>query len=266
MAKIKPKIQLTSEQIRENELQLFIKNKTELLPNPTYFYQVGERVTIGALKDVYVSEIFLDGKIYEIDYTSIDHNYGNPIRNEHQKMFVIWLDIRPFYKGEKISLIKNDDLHLSYSQRDIGDIFSKVYKFGVNFEPDYQRDYVWDLEDKIALIDSIFNSVDIGKFVYIHKGYNEKYVFEILDGKQRIRAILDYYENKFAFKGLYFNDLSYRDQNHFEMYSISVAEVRDISREQILRYFVKLNKHGKVMDKLQIEKVERMIDDIRKEI
>lgn len=260
--KKKEVIKETPEQIRERELQNFINERTEHLPEPTYFYKKGDRVTIGALEDVYVIDVLLNGKVYEIDFTSIDNNYGNPIRNEHKRRFVSWLDIRPYYEDKKQSLVKNNDLKLSYSQRGISDIISKAYHFGIDFEPDYQRDYVWELEDKIALIDSIFDNVDIGKFVYIHKGYNMEHLYEILDGKQRIRAILDYFENRFAYKGLYFNDLSLRDQSHFEDYPISVAEVRDITKEQVLRYFVKLNKHGKIMDKVQIEKVEKMIEDI----
>lgn len=261
----KEMIKETPEQIRENKLQAFIKDKTEFLPEPTYFYNVGDRVTIRALQDVYVIDVLLNGKVYEIDFTAIDHNYGNPIRHEHQRRFVAWLDIRPYYEGKKESLIKNDDLKLNYSQRTLEDIISKAYYFGIDFEPDYQRDYVWELEDKVALIDSIFNNVDIGKFVYIRNEYGEKYLYQTLDGKQRIRAILDYFENRFAYKGLYFNDLSTTDKDHFEGYPISIAEVGDISEEQVLRYFVKLNKHGKVMSKEQIEKVEKMIEDIERE-
>jgi len=265
MAKKKAiQVQETPEQRREKDKKSFLEDRTEFLPEPTYFYKIGDRVNIGALEDVFVIDILLDGKAYEIDYASTNNNYGNPIRNEHQRRFVSWLDIRPYYEGKRESLIKNSDINLSYMQMSIESILGKVYYFGTNFDPEYQRDYVWEQEDKIALIDSIFNNVDIGKFAFIHKDFGGKYLYEILDGKQRIRAILDYFENRFSYKGKYFNDLSYRDQNFFENYYILVAEVREMSREQILRYFVKLNKHGKVMDKVQIEKVEKMIEKIEK--
>lgn len=263
MAKSKVvKVVETKEQKRERELNSFIKDKLVLLPDPTYRFDVGDRVTIGNLQDVYVYNIIENGMAYEIDYSSTDNNYGNPIKNEHQKMFVKWLDIRP-YHNNTTSLIKNDDVRISYSQRHLGSLFSNAYYFGTNFEPDYQRDYVWEAEDKVALIDSIFNNVDIGKFAFIHlDDYSAKFLYEVLDGKQRIKAILDFYENRFSYKGKFFNDLSKRDQNHFEDYPISMAEVRESSKEQILKYFVKLNKHGKIMDKSQIEKVERMIEEL----
>jgi uncharacterized protein with ParB-like and HNH nuclease domain len=152
---------------------------------------------------------------------------------------------------------------MNFMQMTISSFFSKCYYFGVNFDPEYQREYVWSQEDKIALIDSIFNNVEIGKFAFIRKGYSEKYHYEVLDGKQRLRAILDFYEDRFQYEGKYFSDLSQRDQDHFEDYHVSVAEIENLTREQILRYFVKLNKHGKVMPKEQIEKVEKMLEEIK---
>jgi uncharacterized protein with ParB-like and HNH nuclease domain len=143
----------------------------------------------------------------------------------------------------------------------MADIFSKVYFFGVNFEPDYQRDYVWELEDKIALIDSIFNNVDIGKFAFIKKGYSEDYLYEVLDGKQRMRAILDFYEDRFQYKGFYYSDLSYEDQCHINYYNINVAEASEMTKEQTLRYFLMLNTGGKQMAKEQLEKVRHMLED-----
>ena len=257
--------ELNEKRLKENHERDYqeLTEKLHLIPEPVYKYNIGDRVTIGNLKNVYVCGIFENGKIYEIDYSSENTNYGNPIITHHHKMYVNWVDIRPYHDDRKESIIKNNDLILNYSQRSMKDIFSKTYHFGINFKPDYQRDYVWQLEDKVALIDSIFNNIDIGKFVFIHKGYSVEYMYEILDGKQRIRAILDYYENRFPYKGLYFNDLSIRDQDHFEDYNISSAGISNVTREQVLRYFVKLNKHGKIMDKEQIEKVEKMIEEIK---
>lgn len=260
--KVVEKIEETWEQKRDRELKRFLEERTKFIPEPTYKFNIGERVMIGALEDVYIVESIQDGKVYEIDFTSVSNNYGNPIRQEHQRRFEAWFDIRPFNITNKETFIKNQDLILNYSNRSMGDIFTKAYYFGINFDPEYQREYVWELDEKVNLIDSIFNNIDIGKFVFIHKGWNDEFYYEILDGKQRIRAILDYYENKFAYKGKFFNELSNKDKNHFTDYPITMAEVRDISKKQVLKYFVKLNKHGKVMDKKQIEKVEKMIEEI----
>ena len=252
-------VKLAPEQKRENDLRRIIDERTKYMPEPTYQFAVGDRVDIGHLRDAVIHADIGNG-IYEIDYTDFNNNYGRPIIKEHQRIFFAWYDIRPHHESPKESLIKNADVRLNYSQMSMNSLFGKVYFFGTDFDPEYQREFVWELDDKVALIDSIFNNIDIGKFVFIHKDYGNEFLYEILDGKQRMRAILDFYENRFQYKGLYYNDLCIRDRCHFKEYPVSIAEVSDCDRQQALKYFVMLNKHGRIMDKAQIEKVERMIE------
>jgi len=263
MAK-KKTTKLTEEEKKEQNLQYELtelKERLYLIPLPTHIFNVGDRVMIGCLEDVYIEEVLDQGRIYKIGYTSTDNNHGRPIKTEHCKRHVNWLNIRKYQENTSENLIKNTDLRLEYSQRHMGDLFTKAYFFGIDFNPDYQRDYVWELEDKIALIDSIFNNVDIGKFVFIKNHIMSNYMYEILDGKQRLRAILDFYEDRFQYKGNLFSDLSVREQCHFKDYSISMAEISDITKEQILRYFLQLNRTGKVMSKEQLAKVEKMLEE-----
>jgi len=263
MAK-KKSIKLTIEEQKDQRLQFElteIKERLYLIPMPTHLFNVGDRVIIGRLEDVYVEEVLEQGRVYKIDYTFTENNYGNPIKYEHNKRYVRWLDIRKYQENTKADLIKNTDLELYYSQRSMRDLITKSYFFGVDFSPEYQRDYVWELEDKISLIDSIFNNVDIGKFVFIKNDIMNNYMYEILDGKQRLRAILDFYEDRFQYEGKYFSDLSIREQDFIEDYSITIAEVDNISKKQILRFFIKLNRSGKVMSKEQLAKVEKMLEE-----
>jgi len=262
ISKVKKEIPI--EEQKQDKLADVLR-RLPLIPKPTYKLNVGDRVTIGNLKDVYISAIHNEYKIYEIDYTSIDNNYGNPIKNEHQWMFVAWMDIRK-YNEETEVFTQNRDIKLNYSQITISGLFTKAYSFGINFEPEYQREFVWNLEDKVSLIDSIFNNVDIGKFTFIYYE-NEQWMktgfgYEILDGKQRLRAILDYYEDRFAYKGKLFSELSYRDKNHFKDYGVVEAEAHNLTREQILRYFIMLNTGGRIMAKEQIDKVRDMLENL----
>jgi len=260
----KAKKELSLEEQKQNRLLDVLRN-LYLIPEPTYRFSVGDRVTIGNLKDVYISAIHNDHKIYEIDYTSIDNNYGKPITNEHQWMYVKWVDIRAYLESESESLLKNTDIRLNYTQTTLSGLLNKAYSFGINFEPEYQREFVWNLEDKVSLIDSIFNNVDIGKFTFIYyeseQWQETGFSYEILDGKQRLRAILDYYEDRFKYKGKLFSELSHRDRWHFESYGVVNAEAHNITKEQILRYFIMLNTGGRIMAKEQIDKVRGMLEN-----
>lgn len=246
---------ITWEEKKQIEINNFMRY-IYFIPEPTYQHKIGDRLVYGYLKDVYITDILENGKLYEIDYTQIDNNYGNPIIHKHQKRIITWLDARKHREPDIITLEKNKNLNLYYSNRDINDLFMKAYKWGVDFEPEYQREYVWDIEDKVLLIDSIFNNIDIGKFVFINiDNKSNKFSYEVLDGKQRMDAILGFYEDRFPYQGKYFSDLSRKDKRHFKNYSISIAEIKDITKEQILRYFLMVNTTGKVMRKEHLDKV-----------
>lgn len=245
--------------VLENELNELMR-RIHLIPEPTYTHKVGAEVINGSLRDVVVEEVIEGGKIYKLDYTGYDSNHGNPILTPHQKRYVAWTSVRKKVDNTE-SFIENDDIKLRFMQEHIRSLIERAYDTGIDFEPDYQRDFVWELEDKFNLIDSIFKNVDIGKFVLIFKGYGDGLLDEILDGKQRLRAILDYYEDRFAYKGKFFSDLSEMDRRHFVGYSISVCEVENLTEEQILRYFLYLNVSGKAMDKSHLDKIK---DRLRK--
>lgn len=264
MANKKKAQELTIEQKRAAALDSFKQERYgNYSPEPPYEFEIGDKVDIGSLKDVVVCDKFGDG-IYEIAYTIEERDRMNrPIFTSNCRRFVYWHEIRPINEAQSESLIKNYDLRLSFMQMSMeGGILGRAYCFGIDFSPEYQRDYVWELSDKVELIDSIFNCVDIGKFVFIKNPYTAQGdSYTILDGKQRCNAILEFYENRFAYKGKYYNDLCKRDQSFFKNYSISIAEVSDISEEQILRYFLKLNKCGRIMDKDHLSAVEQLLEE-----
>ncbi|MGN7354415.1 DUF262 domain-containing protein [Paenibacillus amylolyticus] len=270
MAKKKEKISLEelTKEAHERALRE-LEEKLHLIPEPTYNFEIGESVNVGSLEDVVVIDSLHDGRIIEVSYTSTKTNYGNPIKNENQKGYWLWTEIRKA-NTNRDTYVKNEDIRLSYSQTGLESLFHKAYYFGVDFDPEYQRDYVWNESDKVKLIDAIFNNVDIGKFALIHLSDEEwtnngyKYSYEILDGKQRYRAILDYFESRFKYKGMYFKDLSPKDQLHFKRYTISIAETRNLDREQKLRYFLMLNTGGRIMSEGHLDVVRELLSKIQK--
>ncbi len=227
---------------------------------PTYTFQVGDKVSVGALRDPVIAEVLADGKGYIIDFTSVDNNYGKPIVTPHCKRFFAWTDIRPLNQNTKSFIKVSDNMRLSYCQRQLSGLINMIYSFGVDFEPPYQRGFVWTNEDKVRLIDSIFHGVDIGKFVFIQTGSYSygSYGYEILDGKQRLKTLQEFYENRFAYNGYYFNDLSQKDKNFFENYSISYAEAKNMTNADKYNLFILLNTSGHVMEQKHLDFVKQL--------
>lgn len=126
-------------------------------------------------------------------------------------------------------------------------------------DPPYQRGYVWDNNDKEYLLESVFLNVDIGKFALVERAEwkTGEPVYEILDGKQRLSTLVDFFEGRIQYHGYFYYDLSARDKNSFLEHTISCATIRNASEKEILRYFLHLNRGGRKMKKEDLERVEK---------
>jgi len=229
---------------------------------PTIKYVIGQRVQRGCVKQSIVTDVLDDGKIVKLHEIITDTNYGNPIDHE-QDYYTPWHNVCPYIETGKQAkqLSYREDVHIRYMQQAITSIFSVYYFFGLDMEPDYQRGNVWSLDDKQKLVDSIFNNVDIGKFVFIKLPFKSNSPsYECLDGKQRVTALIEFYESRFTYKGLKFSEMNYRDQSHFEDYAISVAHADEMSQKQKYDYFLKLNTSGKPVDSAHLDFVRGLAD------
>jgi hypothetical protein len=264
MARTKWKEPTTEEKLK-NELEQ-LKRELEHVPYPPQrrILCVGDKVGCGNLAKSFIKEVYDNGRYYLMEYTGVNNNYGNPIYTEGMQRYVTWLNVTKIPDRTGKELIKYPDTmrSLNFLNTCIKTIFSKVYYFGVDMNPAYQRDYCWELKDKVALIDSIFAGADIGKFVFRHYEYNDREDHvsnEVIDGKQRISALCDFYEDRFQYNGLYYSELSNYEKHVFEDFDIQIAEVRGLNDKQILELFVRLNKSGKRMDEEHLQKVENML-------
>lgn len=107
--------------------------------------------------------------------------------------------------------------------------------------PVYQRQEVWSEGKNKLLIDSIFRGIDIPK-LYLqyrvdNKGNEE---WDCIDGHQRIKAIVGYFDGDFEYGGDTFGKLSNSQKRVFEDYKLTIAEVTEISDEEVRLLFHRL--------------------------
>ena len=110
----------------------------------------------------------------------------------------------------------------------------------INF-PIYQRQEVWPEHRKALLIDSIFRGIDIPK-LYLQHGVdsngNDKW--DCIDGHQRIKAIVGYFDGDFEYEEETFDRLSDSRKRVFEEYKLTIAEVTEITDEEVRLLFQRL--------------------------
>lgn len=150
---------------------------------------------------------------------------------------------------------------------------------GINFNPYvidadgkevfFQRELVWTQEQKQLLIHSIYNRIEIGKFLFKYnpwKRISEEmlksgrgYDFDCIDGKQRYHAILEFLQNKFPDEfGNYFRDLSGNAQGEFLSYNnMAMGELEEgATYQDVINSFLYVNFTGIPQSKEHIDYVK----------
>ncbi|REJ29252.1 GmrSD restriction endonuclease domain-containing protein [Caldibacillus debilis] len=69
----------------------------------------------------------------------------------------------------------------------------------------YQRKLIWTIEEKKKFIDSIIKGYPIPLILLAETKIEDKIVFEIIDGMQRLNAITSFIEGEFDYDGYYFD-------------------------------------------------------------
>jgi hypothetical protein len=134
----------------------------------------------------------------------------------------------------------------------ITDIIEWEKQKALEINTDFQRGSVWKTAARTMLIDTILRQYPVPK-IYLRTKINvltQKAVREIVDGQQRIRAILDFAENKFAltqraqeYKGMRYSNLSDEQKATFLSYPIAVDQLVNAGDEEVLEVFARLNSY-----------------------
>ena len=220
-------------------------HETPNIPEPSYQFTVGEKVLFGALHDCVVAEVLEGGKILHLNFHDKGQVYGKDYDAGRKPRLCWWTEVDPLaLEGD--TKFSRERLNTNYIQTSLDSLIHMAYHRGLLDNPDYQRGYVWTLEDKQKLIQSIFNRADIGKFVFLEDENYHEYRLEVIDGKQRLRAILDFYEGRFKFEGKTWYQLSRQDKYAFCDIMIQAATLQrgKVKRSDILWLFLQLNAGG----------------------
>lgn len=131
----------------------------------------------------------------------------------------------------------------------------------------FQRPLVWTLEDKQALIDSIYNDVYCGSVLVrklewddvelrANRGDTDLAFHEVIDGKQRLHTLYEFVNSKFPDSyGNYWDDLSDSAQHKFNNSSALTYSYLDstASDAMVIRQFLKVNFAGVPQSKEHID-------------
>lgn len=133
----------------------------------------------------------------------------------------------------------------------------------LELDPPYQRKSVWTSRDKQEFLDTIFNNYPCPA-IYLQKENTDRGPkYNVIDGKQRLSTVLDFYTNKIRLgskfgipllRGLKFKDLPQERKNAFYNYIFMVEQIRSDNEDGVDwgEVFQRVNKNQKTLKEQEL--------------
>lgn len=133
---------------------------------------------------------------------------------------------------------------------------------GLELSPKFQRRSMWKTPARSYLIDTLMNGMPVPP-IYLRVTQNKertRTVREVIDGQQRLRAVLDFVEDKYAltksvmhdFGGKRFSQIPIELQDQIRSYSFICEVFQSISDEEVLSIFQRLNTYSISLNKQEL--------------
>jgi hypothetical protein len=137
---------------------------------------------------------------------------------------------------------------------------------GLDLDPDFQRGYVWTLEQKIRFVEYGLRGGKSGMDILLNcpgwQGRGDLGDFVLVDGKQRISAVFGFLNNEFpVFGEYYFKDFVGGLDPIRQRFYVHVNDLE--TRGELLEWYLDLNSGGTVHTEEDLNKVRRLIEEER---
>ena len=134
----------------------------------------------------------------------------------------------------------------------------------LELQPDFQRRTVWSATARIMLMDTILRGVPMPKIFLANTIRNGSTYRIVIDGQQRITAILDFLRDAFSLdepytgdkKGKKFSELDQETQDRFLSYQIDFNEAVNPSEAEAREVYARVNKYTVPLTKQELRKAD----------
>lgn len=119
----------------------------------------------------------------------------------------------------------------------------------LNIRPKYQREFVYNDKQKIAVIDTIQKGYPLNIMYWCE---NADGTFEVLDGQQRTLSICSYIAGDFSKDKLYFNNLTREEQDKILNYELTIYICGNGTEQEKLEWFRTINITGEKLTEQEL--------------
>lgn len=141
---------------------------------------------------------------------------------------------------------------------------NRYIKEGLNLNPDFQRIHVWSKKKSIAYVEYILKGGMSGRDIYFNcPGWMTTFEgdFVIVDGKQRLNALMLFLQNKINIFGYKLKE--YVDKiplmNYLDFHINNLK-----TRREVLTWYIEMNSGGVTHSKKELDKVRNLLEEENK--
>jgi len=130
---------------------------------------------------------------------------------------------------------------------------------GLQMEPDFQRGHVWTEAQQVAYVEYVLQGGKSGRDIYFnHPGWmgNWKGEFVLVDGLQRLTALLKFLRNEIKVFGYLYRE--YDDKMRFSDPTLRIHVNTLKTRGAVLRWYLEMNTGGTPHTQAEIERVKAL--------
>ncbi len=153
----------------------------------------------------------------------------------------------------------------------ISDVYDWNESGRLELQPDFQRNEVWTRAAQIMLIDTIIKNIPMPK-IYMKSYIKDQRTYRVvIDGQQRLTAILAFINNEFPlvspyegdFKNSYYRDLPSEMQDNIIGYLIDMNELFNPTDDEVRDLYARVNKYTVQLNKQELRKADYAGDFIK---
>lgn len=146
--------------------------------------------------------------------------------------------------------------------RHVVDDYAKEYR--LDLSPKFQRAHVWTPVQKTAFVEYILRGGESSRHIYFNhpswtRGFKESDRMVIVDGKQRLDAVLGFMEDRVKAFGHFRSQIEDAPRSFSVTLKFHVAGLK--TEREVLEWYLALNAGGTPHTKEEIEKVRLMLKE-----
>jgi hypothetical protein len=131
-----------------------------------------------------------------------------------------------------------------------------VQNFHLDLDPDFQRGHVWSEDQQVRFVEYILRGGEGGLEILFNQPVRDVPPMVILDGKQRLTAVLKFVRNELPVFGHLYREFDHRVGSRF---GLVFRRFNIPTRKEVLEYYLSLNAGGTPHSEEEIVRVRGLL-------